>query len=298
MAALNSPHLRLFAGAIIISFSPVFVSLVDVSPTASGFYRVLIGGIALAVFIFATGRKFSFSRNVWRALIGSAVFFALDLWFWHRSIVYIGPGLSTLIANLQVFFMMAAGAVLLRQKPTALQLFAVPLAVVGLTMIVGPDWSGAQPSYRVGVLFGVLTAISYAGYMLCMRLARLESRHAVPMREVAAMSLMVVALLGGAAIVEGESLLVPTARDAVWLLAYGLLCHAVGLMFIASSLAKVTTTEVGIALLLQPSLSYVWDIVFFDRPVTGIETSGAIITLCAIFLGATRRSTQPLKADE
>lgn len=293
MTLFQSPHLRLFAGAVLISFSPVFVNLVSVSPTTIGFYRVLIGGVALAAFIALTGRRLSFSATVWRALGAAAVFFALDLWFWHRSIVYIGPGLATLISNLQVFFMMAAGVVLLRQRPTALQLFAVPLAVAGLAMIVAPEWNGEQSNYRLGVLFGVLTAMSYAGYMLCMRLARLESVQAVPMREVAAMSLIVTLILGAAAVAEGDSLRITTISDAAWLLAYGLLCHAVGLMFIASSLAKVTTTEVGIALLLQPSLSYVWDILFFARPVTPIEVTGALVTLFAIFLGATRRSKQP-----
>ena len=288
--ALNNPHLRLFLGALLISFSPVFVNLVSVSPTTIGFYRVLIGGVALLLFILATGRRLSFSTAVWRALLGAGIFFALDLWFWHRSIVYIGPGLATLIANLQVFFMMAAGALLLHQRPTRLQTIAVPLAVAGLAMIVAPEWSNARPGYRLGIVFGVLTAMSYAGYMLCMRVARMDSVHAVPMREVAAMSLMVAVILGASAVIEGESLRVTSVSDAGWLLAYGLLCHAVGLMFIASSLAKVTTTEVGIALLLQPSLSYVWDILFFARPVTPVELSGAVLTLFAIFLGATRRS--------
>ena len=293
MHLLANPHIRLFAGAIMISFSPVFVNLVSVSPTTSGFYRVAIGGMALTAFIFLTGRRISFPRAVWWALGLSAVFFSLDLWFWHRSIVYIGPGLSTLIANLQVFFMMAAGAIMLRQRPTLLQLIAVPLAIFGLSLIVGPDWDSLNPDYRIGVVFGVLTAMSYAGYMLSMRKARLDAEHAVPMREVAVMSLLVAVFLGAAAMVEGESLVIPSVSDAGWLAAYGLLCHAVGLMFIASSLAKVTTTETGIALLLQPSLSYVWDIVFFDRPVTTIEITGAIITLFAIFLGSTRRSKQP-----
>ncbi len=293
MHLLANPHIRLFAGAIMISFSPVFVNLVSVSPTTSGFYRVAIGGMALTAFIFLTGRRISFPRAVWWALGLSAVFFSLDLWFWHRSIVYIGPGLSTLIANLQVFFMMAAGAIMLRQRPTLLQLIAVPLAIFGLSLIVGTDWDSLNPDYRIGVVFGVLTAMSYAGYMLSMRKARLDAEHAVPMREVAVMSLLVAVFLGAAAMVEGESLVIPSVSDAGWLAAYGLLCHAVGLMFIASSLAKVTTTETGIALLLQPSLSYVWDIVFFDRPVTTIEITGAIITLFAIFLGSTRRSKQP-----
>lgn len=291
--SLSSPHLRLFVGATLISFSPVFVNLVSVSPTTSGFYRVLIGGLALLGFILVTGRRISFSKNVWRALVFSAVFFALDLWFWHRSILYIGPGLSTLLANLQVFFMMAAGALFLRQRPTRVQLIAVPLAVTGLLLIVGPDWQALKPGYRAGVVLGVLTAMSYAGYMLSMRAARVSAEHAVPMREVAVMSLVVAAILGASAIVEGETLAVSAWSDFGWLLAYGLLAHAVGLMFIASSLARVTTTEVGIALLLQPSLSFLWDIVIFGREVTPLEASGAALTLFAIWLGSRARSKKP-----
>ncbi|MDX1481214.1 MAG: DMT family transporter [Woeseiaceae bacterium] len=292
----RSPHLRLFAGAVLISFSPVFVNLVSVSPTTSGFYRVLFGGVALGLFLVVTGRRLSFSRRVWIAVAGSAVFFALDLWFWHRSILYIGPGLSTLIANLQVFFMMAAGFLFLGQRPGLKQILAVPLAIVGLTMIVGPDWEALTPGYRIGVVFGLLTAMSYAGYMLCMRAARLDARHPVPVREIAIMSLVVAALLGASAVAEGESLVIPTAADATWLLAYGLLSHAVGLMFIASSLAKVTTTETGIALLLQPSLSFLWDILFFGRPLSAAEAAGAALTLFAIWLGSRQRLQQADRA--
>ena len=291
-AIFSSPHIRLFTGAILISFSPVFVRLVDVSPTTSGFYRVFIGGIALAAFIIVTGRRITFSVRVWRILVASAVFFALDLWFWHRSIVFIGPGLATLLANLQVFFMMAAGVVFLGQRPSLIQIVAIPLAVLGLYLIVGSDWQAPIPNYQAGVWLGVLTAISYAGYMLCMRAARLGAAHAVPMREVAVMSLMVSVVLAVSAVAEGESLAVTTLPDVGWLLAYGLLAHAIGLMFIASSLADVTTTEAGLALLLQPSLSFLWDILFFGRDVSPIEAAGAALTLLAIYLGSRVRSKE------
>lgn len=297
MNFLKNPHFRLFAGAATISFSPVFVNLVSVPPTTSGFYRVLFGGAALAIFLIVTGRKLAFTRAAWIAVVGSAIFFALDLWFWHRSILYIGPGLSTLLANTQVFFMMAAGIVFLRQYPSVRQLVAIPLAIVGLAMVVGIGWSELDAGYKAGVLLGFLTAISYAGYMLFMRQARLHASNAVPIREIAVMSLLVSVMLGVAALVEGESLAIPTTADAVWLLAYGLLCHAVGLMFIASSLAKVTTTEVGIALLLQPSLSFIWDILFFGRPTNAIEGMGAVIALLAIFLGSARRSQKVQSAS-
>ena len=289
---LGNPRVRLFAGAILISFSPVLVRLVNVSPTTSGFYRLFLGGMALAMFLLMTGRKLSFSKTAWIALLVSAVFFALDLWFWHRSIIYIGPGLATLLANFQVFFMTAAGVILLRQRPTSTQLVAVPLAMLGLVMIIGLDWQGLQENYRIGVIFGLLTAVCYAGYLLSMRTARTGSVHAVPSREIAVLSLIAASILGMAAIAEGQSLAIPSLEDAIWLACYGLLVHAVGLMFIASSLAKVTTTQVGLALLLQPSLSFTWDILFFDRPVTLLEGAGAIITLAAIYLGSRPSSHQ------
>jgi drug/metabolite transporter (DMT)-like permease len=289
---LGNPRVRLFAGAVLISFSPVLVRLVSVSPTTSGFYRLALGGTALALFLLVTGRKLSFSKTAWIALTGSAVFFAMDLWFWHRSIIYVGPGLATLLANFQVFFMTAAGVILLRQRPGRMQLLAVPLAIVGLAMIVGFDWQGLQEDYRIGVIFGLLTAVCYAGYLLTMRWARTDSRHAVPSREIAVLSFIAATILGIAAIVEGESLAIPNMNDAIWLACYGILVHAVGLMFIASSLAKVSTTEVGLALLLQPSLSFTWDILFFNRPLTAIEGVGAAIALGAIYLGSRRSSHQ------
>jgi drug/metabolite transporter (DMT)-like permease len=284
--ALGNPRLRLFVGATMISFSPVWVKLVSVSPTTSGFYRVFFGGIALAIFLSVSRQGLRLDRRVWWILAASAVFFALDLWFWHRSINFIGPGLSTLLANFQVFFMMLAGVLLLGQKPRAVQLIAVPLALIGLGMIVGFDWQGLAADYRLGVIFGLLTAVAYAGYMLTMRAARTGSPHPLPTREVAIVSLGSAAILGCSAVAEGVSLAIPTLADAGWLLAYGLLSHCLGLLFIASSLPNVTTTEAGIALLLQPTLSFGWDIAFFARPVTAMELAGAGVTLFAIYLGS------------
>lgn len=297
MTFLNNPHFRLFTGATLISFSPIFANLVTVSPTTIGFYRVFFGGTALAAFLIFTGRKLSFSRTVWMALTAAAVLFALDLWFWHRSIVYVGPGLATLLANMQVFFMMGAGVLFLGQQPSLRQIVAVPLAIIGLAMVVGLDWRNLPTDYRAGVVLGLLTAVSYAAYMLCMRRARLHAVHAVPIREVAVMSLLVAAMLAVTAIVEGESLRISSVADFSWLFAYGLLCHAIGVMFIASGLSKVNATEIGIALLLQPALSFLWDILFFDRPVNAVEGTGAVIALLAIFLGSAHRLQQPQRAN-
>ena len=292
MKYLRNAHVRLFLGAALISLSPVWVKLVSVSPTTSGVYRTLFGGLALAAYLMLRRRRLKLPRVVWIMLLAASMFFALDLWLWHRSINYIGPGLSTLLANFQVFFMMLAGIVLYRQAPKPIQVVAVPLALLGLGLIVGFDWSELPPDYRLGVLFGLLTAVAYAGYLLTMRAARADAVDSLPLREVAIMSLSVAAMLALSAFIEGASLVIPTMADAGWLLAYGLLSHCLGMVLIASSLPQVSTTEAGLALLLQPSLSFVWDVLFFARAVSTTELAGAVIALIAIYLGARPTSNQ------
>ncbi|NIA28023.1 MAG: EamA family transporter [Desulfobulbaceae bacterium] len=289
MPTFSNPRLRLFAGATMISFSPVWVKLVSVSPTTSGFYRVFFGGVALTLFLIFTRQRLNLSKRVWLILLLSCVFFALDLWFWHRSINYVGPGLATLLANFQVFFMMLAGVLMLGQRPRPVQIVAVPLALVGLGMIVGFDWQSLPADYRLGVVFGLLTAVAYAGYMLTMRSARTDAAHPLPTREVAIVSIGSAMILGLSAMIEGVSLAIPTLSDATWLLAYGLLSHCLGLLLIASSLPRVSTTEAGLALLLQPTLSFVWDVAFFARPMAAMELAGAAIALGAIYLGSRAR---------
>jgi len=290
---LSSPTLRLFIGAALISLSPVWVKLVSVSATTSGFYRVLIGGVALTAYLLISGQRLHLGKRAWRILLLAGVFFALDLWFWHRSINFIGPGLSTLLANFQVFIMTAFGMVVLREAPRPAQIVAIPLALLGLAMIVGFDWAGLDADYQLGIAFGLATAVVYAGYLLSMRSARQASPYRVPSREIAVISIASAVILGISALLEGESLAIPGIGDATWLLAYGILSHSLGMMFIASSLPHVSTTQAGLALLLQPTLSFAWDVLFFARAMTTREVAGALIALFAIYLGSRRGSKNP-----
>ena len=298
MSLLANPTLRLFIGAALISLSPVWVKLTSVSATSSGFWRLAIGGTAVAVYLLVSRRRIRFSTRVWQVLVLAAVFIALDMWFYHRSIQLIGPGLSTLIANFQVFVMAAAGFIILRQPPSRLQLVAIPMALLGLSLIVGIDWRGLPEHYRTGILYGFGAAVTYAAYLLSMRRSRRDSTNRVPSREIAVMSLMGAAMLGVAALVEGESLAISSAGDATWLACYGILSHGLGMLFITSSLPDVTTTQAGIALLLQPTLSFAWDVLFFARPLSPLELLGAAIALFAIYLGSRGRSDQLQAARE
>ncbi|RJX34073.1 MAG: DMT family transporter [Desulfarculus sp.] len=268
------------------------VKLAQVGPTASGFYRVLLGGLGLLALVLARRERLWAG---WRPLAGAlaaGLFFALDLFFWHRSILYVGPGLATILANFQVFILAGAGVLMFGERPGWRLAAAIPLAVLGLFMVVAQDWVHLGPEYRLGVVFGLVTALCYACYLLTLRGAMRRQPTLGATANVALISLICAGLLALEMLNAGESFAVPTAADWGWLLIYGLACHALGWVLISRGLGRIPASRAGLSLLLQPTLSFVWDMLLFARPTTALEAAGAALALGAIYLGSLSRPEQ------
>jgi drug/metabolite transporter (DMT)-like permease len=286
--ALARPELQIVAGSILISFSAVFVKLAHVGPTTAGIYRNVFGALALfAIVALRRDRVWNGMRRMRWALI-AAVFFAADIYCWHRSILHIGPGLATILGNFQVFFLAAVGLLVFRERTTWRFLVAIPLAMLGLFLLVGLRWGAVDASYRLGVFYGILTAISYALYLLSLRGARRERERVSAVANLAVVSAVTAVLLWLVAAASGESLRIPDARTAVILVAYGLLCQALGWILISRTFNLVDASRVALILLLQPALTFLWDVLFFARPTTLLEVGGAALAIAAIYLGSVR----------
>ncbi len=286
---LFSPQLallRLIFGAVLISFSGVFVLLVEVGPVASAFWRPMLGGLMLlAWLLYKRQRVVPGLRSLcWLALAGFA--FAVDLFAWHKSIVFVGVGLSTLLANFQVFFMAASAVILFGERMTRTQLLAIPLAVFGLYLIVGLDWYTLDADSRMGVYFGLVTALAYAGYLLSLRQARWTAPSRNAASDLCVASFFSALFLYLATLVTGDSIAITRLSDFAWLSTYALIGQVLGWLFISSSLPYVPTVHIGLALLLQPTLSYVWGVVIFGRTVSVTEILGAAIAIVAIYFGS------------
>lgn len=280
--------LRLVAGAIMISFAAVFVRILEVPPTTSAFYRTLVGGIVLAAVMLARHERWRPDRKLVFVLILAGFLFALDLAFWHRSILYLGPGLSTLLANFQVFVLAIAGVVIFREGLRAPLVLGILLAFGGLSLIVGLDWQGLPDDYRRGVVLGLLTALCYGAYVLALRRARVTPgrERDSAMGDVAIASVASAVFLLGFALFNRESLVIPNAREAGLLLGYGLVTQVLGWVLISSSLARLPASRIGLVLLIQPTFAYIWDVLFFARSIGVLEGAGAALALTGIYLGS------------
>jgi drug/metabolite transporter (DMT)-like permease len=278
---------RTTIGAMMISFSAVWVKLAHVPPTASAFYRVFFGGIfLLAMLVFRREKRWQGGRSLGLSLT-AGLFFALDLYCWHRSIVHVGPGLATILGNFEVFLVPAAGVLLYGERLNLRFILSVPLAVAGLLMIVGIRWEQLNPDYRIGIFYGLTTAVFYTGFLIVLR--RLQSHASKPS---ATLSLMVVSLstalyLAVDMLLAGQSFAIPDLQSGISLAALGLMSQTVGWLLITRSLPRIPAAVAGLILLLQPALAFVWDVLFFNRETTPMAWGGVALALSAIYLGAT-----------
>lgn len=285
---------QLIAGAVMISFSAVFVELVSVPPATSAFYRMLFGGLILLGIVWWRRERVRLDPRGLAVLGLAALFFALDLSFWHRSILYVGPGVATLLANFQVFVLAAAGVLVFRERLTWFQIVSIPLAILGLVLLVGFDWDSFTAGYKTGVILGLITAGCYAGYILTLRRARVAESAGSSFATITVVSLVTAALLALAMWPEHASFVIPTWKDAGWLVAYGVFGQVVGWVLISSGIHKVRASQVGLVLLLQPVCAFVWDVTIFSRRFTLVEIAGALLALAAIYLGSIRRAIKPI----
>ena len=284
--------IQLASGAVMISFSPVYVKLAHVGPITAGFYRMLFGGIILLAIVRIRGEKLRHGPRYVLMVVACSIFLALDTSFWHWSIRYVGPGLATLLANFQVFFLAAFGTVVLREKLTLKLLVSIPLAMIGLYLILGFNWNDLGADYKAGILFGLIAAICYAAYILTLWKSQSELARATSLSTIALISLLTAFIMGLEIWIQKEEFDIPDLQSWGALLGYGVVSQALGWVLIAGGLVRLEASVAGLILLLQPALAFVWDVLFFARPTVLLEVLGALLTLVAIYLGASISAKQ------
>lgn len=281
--------IQLLLGAFLISFSPVFVKLAHVPADVSAFYRMFFGGLGLSLGLLLRGGRLLPQRGVLPATLACALFFSLDLMCWHRGVLYLGPGLATVLGNFQAFLLAAHGVLVLKERPGPRFLASIPLALAGLTLMLGPQWPGSTADFRLGVAFGLLTAVWYAVFLLSLKRAAGRPERPDPMSVMAVISLGSALILAAQVAATDQSFAIPDGQTWAALLAYGLLGQFVGWVCITTGLKRARAALAGLVLLAQPALAYVWDLTLFRKPFTLLELLGVGVALAAIFLGAAAR---------
>ena len=163
---------------------------------------------------------------MWSSIILAGLLFALDLYVWHRAVVYAGAGLGTILGNTQVFYTSIFGFLFLGEKLSLRYWISVSLAFVGITLLVRFQQILPSTEYTEGVFFGLLTGIVYAAYLLCLR--KSEGFHKLKSTQLLGLVSLVTALcLLGVSGME-QSLRLPNGMEWIWLIGLALVAQIAG----------------------------------------------------------------------
>jgi drug/metabolite transporter (DMT)-like permease len=265
-------------GACVIGFSGVLVRLTGTGPAAAGFWRLTC---ALPLLAIMTRRMSGpLGRPTPIALLAGLTF-ALDLGFWHYGIKYTSVGASTVLSNLTPVVVTAFAWVFLKQRPRALFLLAMAVAVGGAWMM-GAGRGGGTPVLNapLGNFFSLTTAFWYALYFLTIsegRKTQAASRLMFWSGVAGAPLLLVAALL------LREQILPTTLAGLAACLGLGLV-HTAGQGSIAWAMGRLPTSLASVVVLVQPVVATYAGFLLFGEALGPLQTAGAAVALGGVVL--------------
>ena len=294
-AVSDRPELAGLLGALVIAFSAILVRLADVTPATAAFFRCAYALPLLALLAQLERRRHGPRERRDRLLALSAgPIFAADLIFWNYSIEAVGAGLATVLANVQVVLVALLAWLALGERPASRTLISIPIALTGVVLISGVVGAGAYgDDPLMGVIYGLLTAISYALFLLILRQAGSSDRPPAGPLFDATLSGAVFCAIAGVAI--GDIDWAPGAESQAWLVVLALSSQVLGWMLISTSLPRLPAALTSILLMLQPVTSVMLGAVLLDESPSAIQLSGVAIVLAAVgFATLGTRSREPL----
>jgi len=279
----------LVAGAACIAFSGILVRLADVSPSTAAFYRCAYAVPPLLVIAAFERRRLGprGMRARWLAWLAGG-FFAADLILWHHAIGAVGAGLATVLGNVQVVLVPIAAWLLLSERPAARVIAAVPVVLIGVTLIAGIVGEGAYGSDpALGVLFGLLTAVAYAGFLLALRAGSADIRRSGGALFHATLASALVVLPAGWLLDDLE--LHTSWESFAWLVTLALTSQVLGWLLIAAALPQAPAAISSVVLTLQPVAAVLLAIVLVDEDPSAVQLAGVAVVVCGIVLATGRR---------
>jgi drug/metabolite transporter (DMT)-like permease len=287
------------AGATCIAFSGILVRLADVTPSTAAFYRCAYAVPPLAALALWERRRYGSRGTRARTLAWIAGgFFAADLVLWHHSIAAVGAGLATVLGNVQVVLVPIAAWLVLRERPATTVAAAVPVVLVGVVLISGVVGSGAYgEDPALGALFGILTAVAYAGFLLTLRAGSADARRSAGALSHATLAAALFTLPIGWAL--GELDLEPTWPAHGWLVVLALTSQVLGWLLIAAALPRAPAAVSSVVLTLQPVMSVVLAMLLVDEQPSPWQLAGIAVVVCGIALATLGpRGTRPSRTRE
>lgn len=276
---LSLKYLMLMLGILFIAWSAIFVKLAGVSGLSSGFYRMLIGSIAVIPIWIIKRKPITDKKSVWIAII-CGVFFACDIALWNTSIVLSKASIATILGNLAPVWVGLGALFLMKEKPKRIFWIGTVVALFGTAMIIGLS-NVSEISFTKGQFYAIIASMFYGAYLLTVRKGRLNL-DTISFTAISMFSSTIVLFVF--CLIDGTDLKVQTWQSWLSLAGLGLISQLGGWLTINFALAYIKPTVASVSLLAQSVFTALFSIPVLGEFMTATEITGGIIVLTGIYL--------------
>jgi drug/metabolite transporter (DMT)-like permease len=257
----------------------------ELGPAATAFYRLLFSLPVVYVWMEMERRtdpstRGPANRSDYGMLALAGCFFAGDLAVWHWSIRLTSVANATLLANFAPIFVSLGAYVLFGSQYSKAFIAGMVIAIAGVCMLLG-DSLAYNHGHLLGDVFGITTALFYAGYLLTVSRLRSRFSTAIIMTWGGASSTAVLLVI---TLASGESLWAATLHGWLILAGLALISQVAGQGLIAYALAHLSAAFGSVGLLLQPVLASIFAWVLLHENLGMLQLAGGVIVLYGVYL--------------
>ncbi|WP_457548451.1 DMT family transporter [Archaeoglobus sp.] len=260
--------LTVAVSAVLMGSLAIFVRSIDADPLTVTFFRMTFGLIYLLPAIKLI--RFSLFKNL-RVLLLSFVSL-LTIAFYISSIQLVEMAVSAILLYMApvyvIIFMLFRG-----EKVDRTSIFSLVTALIGLFLLLSPYYS-----INVGIIFGILAGVCYAGYFLLAK----DVRSFASSLEITFITLLVSSIILAPAV--SSNILIVLQSKLLWLLGLGLIPTAIPFVLLNYGIKFCKKEIAPIIALIEPVSAGIFGFLFFKEVLTVKQLLGAFLILSSVFI--------------
>ena len=243
------------------------------------FYRYIFSVLILGAMMLFKKQSFAIKLKEVLPLIILGILFAFSSVFLFESFIHMDAGIACTILFVYPVIVAIAMAVFFKERLSVVTYGCIALALTGIVMLYD---GGAVPLSLTGVMFVILSALSYSAYIIAVNKSSVRSMNAVKLTFWGTLFSTVVIAVRLNMLTD----LQPLESSVAWSNTIGLALFptVISMVFIAVAVKKIGSTSTSILGSLEPITALAIGIIIFNEPITPRIMWGVLLIIVAVTL--------------
>lgn len=153
--------------AVIWGSNGVIVNWIPLNAYVIAFFRVLFASLILLPLVLLTlRREIVEAARAWRSMLALGVLLSLGWGFLFQSMKLIAIANAVLLNYMAPVFVALLAPITLKERIERITIFALAMSMVGMIMISSQQSLQVGSLNLLGVIFGLLAGLAYAGFII------------------------------------------------------------------------------------------------------------------------------------